>query len=55
MADGKLRELTEYCDTALIDAKVEFYDEWIADGEWPAVSPHRRVARLKAVPKRAHA
>ena len=40
---------------ALIDAKVEFYDEWIADGKRPAVSPHRHVARLKAVPKRAHA
>jgi len=40
---------------ALIEAKVEFYDEWIAGGERPAVAPHRRVARLKSVPKRAHA
>ncbi|WP_025036778.1 MerR family transcriptional regulator [Bradyrhizobium sp. DOA9] len=32
---------------ALIDAKVEFYNEWIVGGERPAVSPH---GRLKAVP-----
>jgi DNA-binding transcriptional MerR regulator len=28
---------------ALIDAKLEFYDEWVASGEQPAVMPHRRV------------
>lgn len=28
---------------ALINAKVEFYDEWIDTGERPAVSPHRRL------------
>lgn len=28
---------------ALIDAKIEFYDEWMASGERPAVTPHRRV------------
>jgi len=27
---------------ALIDAKVEFYDEWVANGKRPAVEPHRR-------------
>jgi DNA-binding transcriptional MerR regulator len=32
---------------ALIEAKVEFYQEWIAGGERPAVSPH---GRLKAAP-----
>jgi DNA-binding transcriptional MerR regulator len=28
---------------ALIDAKLEFYDEWVASGEQPAVTPQRRV------------
>lgn len=28
---------------ALVEAKVEFYDEWIANGERPAVTPHRRI------------
>ncbi|WP_241294158.1 MerR family transcriptional regulator [Burkholderia stabilis] len=27
----------------LIDAKVAFYDEWVANGEPPAVSPHQRI------------
>jgi DNA-binding transcriptional MerR regulator len=27
----------------LIDAKLEFYDEWVASGEQPAIAPHRRV------------
>jgi DNA-binding transcriptional MerR regulator len=27
----------------LIDAKVEFYDEWIANGTRPVVTPHQRV------------
>jgi DNA-binding transcriptional MerR regulator len=29
----------------LIDAKLEFYDEWVAKGARPAVGPHRRVWR----------
>ena len=29
----------------LIDAKLEFYDEWVAKGQRPAVGPHRRVWR----------
>ena len=32
---------------ALIEAKVEFYDEWMANGERPAVEPHKRMARVK--------
>ncbi|MFL9873818.1 MerR family transcriptional regulator [Paraburkholderia megapolitana] len=28
---------------ALIDAKVEFYDEWVANGQRPEVEPHRRL------------
>lgn len=32
---------------ALIDAKIAFYDEWVASGERPAVSPHRRMPRGK--------
>ena len=27
----------------LIDAKIEFYDEWMANGARPSVEPHRRV------------
>ncbi|HEY2611514.1 MAG TPA: MerR family transcriptional regulator, partial [Reyranella sp.] len=27
----------------LIEAKLEFYDEWVAKGARPAVGPHRRV------------
>ena len=30
---------------ALIDAKIEFYDEWVAGGERPLVAPHRRVRK----------
>ena len=30
---------------ALIDAKVEFYDEWVANGERPAVTPHQRMRK----------
>jgi len=33
---------------ALIDAKIEFYDEWMAVGARPAVEPHRRLARSPA-------
>jgi DNA-binding transcriptional MerR regulator len=28
---------------ALIDAKIEFYDEWMANGARPSVEPHRRL------------
>jgi DNA-binding transcriptional MerR regulator len=35
---------------ALIDAKVEFYDEWVANGARPTVAPHERMRkRLKTV------
>ncbi|HLJ70776.1 MAG TPA: hypothetical protein VKU03_05625 [Roseiarcus sp.] len=30
---------------ALLDAKVDYYDEWVASGARPAVAPHRRVRR----------
>jgi DNA-binding transcriptional MerR regulator len=30
---------------SLIEAKLEFYDEWVAKGARPAVGPHRRVWR----------
>jgi DNA-binding transcriptional MerR regulator len=32
---------------ALIDAKIEFYDEWMANGERPAVEPHRRLRKAR--------
>ena len=32
---------------ALIDAKVEFYDEWVVSGERPTVSPRRRLRANK--------
>jgi DNA-binding transcriptional MerR regulator len=32
---------------ALIDAKIEFYDEWVASGEQLALTPHRRVGAPK--------
>jgi DNA-binding transcriptional MerR regulator len=35
---------------ALISAKVEFYDEWMANGERPAVEPHRRIAKAVRMP-----
>jgi DNA-binding transcriptional MerR regulator len=38
---------------ALIDAKIEFYDEWMANGERPAVEPHRRLPKSKRAPKAA--
>jgi hypothetical protein len=38
------QNITRWTDAlALIDAKIEFYDEWIANGERPAITPHRRV------------
>src|SRR5882757_1290701 len=33
---------------ALIDAKIEFYDEWVADGQRPAVEPHRRLRKAES-------
>lgn len=33
---------------ALIDAKIEFYDEWVAKGERPAIEPNRRVRAPRA-------
>lgn len=38
---------------ALIDAKVEFYDEWMASGERPIVEPHKRMLRAKHVTRMA--
>jgi DNA-binding transcriptional MerR regulator len=38
---------------ALINAKVEFYDEWMASGERPAVSPHQRLPRAMRALKKA--
>src|SRR6266699_2171708 len=38
---------------ALIDAKIEFYDEWMADGERPAVEPHRRLSKTGRTPTTA--
>jgi DNA-binding transcriptional MerR regulator len=32
---------------ALIEAKVEFYDEWMANGARPSVEPHKRVRGVK--------
>ena len=32
---------------ALIDAKIEFYDEWIEGGARPQPSPHQRLKRRK--------
>jgi DNA-binding transcriptional MerR regulator len=36
-----IRRWTEALE--LIDAKIEFYDEWVESGERPTVSPHRRL------------
>jgi DNA-binding transcriptional MerR regulator len=38
---------------ALIDAKIEFYDEWATNGERPAVEPHRRLRKAKDKPMKA--
>jgi len=32
---------------ALINAKVEFYDEWVANGARPSVSPHQRMRKKR--------
>ena len=37
---------------ALINAKIEFYDEWVAKGARPTVAPHRRVRAPTRAPKR---
>jgi DNA-binding transcriptional MerR regulator len=34
---------------ALINAKIEFYNEWVAKGERPTIAPHRRVRALQKV------
>ena len=31
----------------LINAKVDFYDDWVANGERPALEPHKRLRRPK--------
>jgi DNA-binding transcriptional MerR regulator len=38
---------------ALIEAKVEFYDEWMTNGERPTVEPHRRLSRTRRALKMA--
>jgi hypothetical protein len=38
---------------ALIDAKIEFYDEWATSGERPALEPHRRLRKAKDKPTKA--
>jgi DNA-binding transcriptional MerR regulator len=38
---------------ALISAKVEFYDEWMANGERPAIEPHQRVSKAVRMPRPA--
>ena len=47
MHQQRVREnITRWTEAlALIDAKVEFYDEWMANGERPTVEPHRRVPK----------
>ena len=35
----------------LVDAKIEFYDEWLAGGARPAVSPQQRARAKRPVPK----
>jgi DNA-binding transcriptional MerR regulator len=32
---------------ALLDAKVDYYDEWVASGARPTIEPHRRVRKGK--------
>ena len=41
--------ITRWTDAlALIDAKIDFYDEWVAHGERPAVEPHRRIRKSRS-------
>ncbi|MEQ8281276.1 MAG: MerR family transcriptional regulator [Parvibaculum sp.] len=40
---------------ALIDAKVDFYGEWMAKGTRPTVAPHHRAAVPAKVPKKRRA
>lgn len=45
------QNITRWTDAlALIDAKIEFYDEWIANGERPVLTPHRRVKARSSRP-----
>ncbi|QOZ22887.1 MerR family transcriptional regulator [Bradyrhizobium sp. CCBAU 51753] len=36
---------------ALVDAKIEFYDEWVAGGTRPTVSPQQRARAKRAAAK----
>jgi len=36
---------------ALVDAKIEFYDEWVAGGTRPTVSPQQRARAKRTVTK----
>lgn len=36
---------------ALVDAKIEFYDEWVAGGTRPTVSPQQRARARRAAAK----
>jgi DNA-binding transcriptional MerR regulator len=38
---------------ALIDAKIEFYDEWVAGGQRPTVDPRRRHRKARAAVRKA--
>jgi DNA-binding transcriptional MerR regulator len=40
---------------ALIDAKVDFYGEWMKKGKRPELAPHRRAAVPAKVPKKRRA
>ncbi|WP_198960840.1 MerR family transcriptional regulator [Bradyrhizobium sp. UFLA03-84] len=35
----------------LVDAKVEFYDEWMAGGRRPTISPQQRARAMRSVSK----
>jgi DNA-binding transcriptional MerR regulator len=39
----------------LVDAKIGFYDEWVAGGSRPAVEPHQRLRKAPARIRRASA
>src|SRR5690348_4389865 len=49
LADHRVRAeetISRWTDAlALIDAKIEFYGEWVARGQRPAVEPHRRIQK----------
>jgi DNA-binding transcriptional MerR regulator len=46
---ARVRETIAHWTAALelIDAKIEFCDEWVADGQRPSVEPHRRLRERK--------